>query len=96
MARARTGWARVPCHYLGAIGELVLQPVEQSEVGLGERPGGRGGPGQAELLPPLLHRQVLRRVRPHCGQSGAQRGAALPHRGVQHPEDAPRTALLPV
>lgn len=80
---AGTGWARASRSYLGTIGELVLQPVEQGKVGLGERPGGWGGPGQVELLAPPLHGQLLRWVRPHCGQSGAQHRAALPSPGTE-------------
>lgn len=60
------GVGSLPC-YLGAVGELILQPVEEGEVGLGERPGGGGGPDQVEL--PLLKVciQCLWGVGPHCG-----------------------------
>lgn len=84
MACVGAGWARASCSYLGTIGELILQPVEQGEVGLGERPGGWGSPGQVELLPPMLHGQILRRVGPHCGQSRAQHRAVLPGPGAKH------------
>lgn len=83
------GVGSLPC-YLGAVGELVLQPVEEGEVGLGERPGGGGGPGQVELPLPKVRSQLLRGVGPHCGQQSTA-GLSM---GLW-PTGAPRTPTPP-
>lgn len=69
--------------------------VEQCKVGFGEQPGGRGGPGQVELLPPLLQDQLLGWIRTHCGQRGLRTGAETLPWSLQYLLDIPTLLLLP-